>query len=185
MMTQIKKTLTGVMADGSKIRALFQLRDGSDGLSPGFSVTGEIWESWELDRKPDMRREPNLVGAIGNYVAKTWPHLADLVNLHLASPDGVPMHALENGWYFYSGQAERYERQSIKRGHDYGYSRLLEKTNHDRAAGALVIEPTSLPEGMSREGFAKFFEGLKVTYAKRAKRGVDLLESLPTERSES
>lgn len=178
-MTQIKKTLTGVMEDGSKIRAVFQLSDGSDGFSPGFSVTGEIWVSWELDRNPDMRREPDVSGAIGDSVAATWPHLKDLVDLHLASPDGVPAHALTNGWHFYSGDSARYERRAIEQGHDYGYSRLLEKTDRDRAAEALAIAPADLPAGMNREEFTKFFEGLGVTYARRAERGIALLNSLP------
>lgn len=179
-MTQIKKTLTGVMEDGSKIRAVLQLRDGSDGLSPGFSVTGEIWLSGDLDHKPDMRREPDVAGAIGVSVAATWPHLKDLVDLHLASPDGIPMHALANGWYFYSGDAARYERWFIEQVYHYSYySKLLEKSDHDRAAEALGVSPVSLPTGMSKEEFTTFYEGLKPAYARRAKRGIALLNSLP------
>lgn len=79
------------------------------------------------------------------------------------------MHAAANGWYFYSGAAAAYERRQIERGQDYGYSQLLETSNHDRAARALHIEPNELPTDLvTREQFEAFVDSLTDHYAHQA-----------------
>lgn len=79
------------------------------------------------------------------------------------------MHAKANGWYFYSGKAAAYERRQIAAGRDYGYSRLLESSDHDRAARALHIDPTDLPDDLAdREQFEAFVDSLTEAYAHQA-----------------
>lgn len=99
--------------------------------------------------------------------------------VHLADPSGLPMHAKANGWYFYSGQAAAYEREKIAAGQDYGYSRQLERSNHDRAARALNIEPGELPTNLAtREDFDAFVDSLNETYAHQAQVARAVISSL-------
>lgn len=40
-------------------------------------------------------------GCLHDLIKKKAPHLASLIEFHLADQDGLPMHYLENGWYWY------------------------------------------------------------------------------------
>jgi len=53
---------------------------------PSFSVTGNI--------------KDDVSGCIHKEILKEFPDLKDVVALHLADDDGMPMYALENGWYW-------------------------------------------------------------------------------------
>lgn len=66
---------------------------------PYFSLQGE-----ELN----PRRRGNQVvccGCMHNDLVKKWPDLAPLARIHLSHQDGVPMYAVENGWYWLEGVA--------------------------------------------------------------------------------
>lgn len=89
------------------------------------------------------------------------------------------MHAKANGWYFYSGQAAAYEREKVAAGQDYGYSRQLQLSNHDRAARALHIEPGELPTNLAtREDFNTFVDSLEETHAHQAQVARAVISSL-------
>lgn len=61
---------------------------------PYFSVTGITYlESGRED----------MCGCIHEDIAKHMPELSDLIDLHLCSRDGVPMHAEANGFYWLTG----------------------------------------------------------------------------------
>lgn len=88
------------------------------------------------------------------------------------------MYAKENGWYFYSGESSKYERAEIAAGRDYGYSRMLETSDHDRAARTLHIPPADLPTGLTKEGFEAFVDSLSERYVLDAQRARDVIASL-------
>lgn len=44
-------------------------------------------------------------GTMHAEILRHWPELADLVALHLSDPQGVPMHAAENAFYWLAGAA--------------------------------------------------------------------------------
>jgi hypothetical protein len=58
-----------------------------------FSLTGMVYE----------RGRDVAGGCIHDELLAAWPDLAALAALHLSDDDGVPMHALENGWYWAGG----------------------------------------------------------------------------------
>ena len=64
-----------------------------------FSVTGAIYEG--------QRREPDSAGCIHEQILTVWPQLAPLVELHLSTADGVPMHAEANGWFWLNVEPKR------------------------------------------------------------------------------
>lgn len=99
---------------------------------PYFSVTGSIWANRSAHtRGPD---NPHTSGQVHDEVLRNFPDLADLVALHLADIDGVPMHAVANGEYFY--------RQG----------------NVDAAARTLRVAVEDLPADLSPADFKAYAE---------------------------
>lgn len=67
------------------------------GLHKIFSLTGDI-DVWRHGCWQD-----HSGGCIHEELLKHWPELAPLAALHLSNQDGVPMHALGNGFYWLAG----------------------------------------------------------------------------------
>ena len=63
--------------------------------APYFSITGEIYVPGEDDIRAG--------GCIHDEILKAWPGLRPLVALHLCDVRGVPMHGVENAWYWAGG----------------------------------------------------------------------------------
>lgn len=171
----MKKTIGRNLPNGEYVEITAEERDASGDLSPGFAITVAGWGSRAAKKRG---WEAEYFGAVSEYILEVVPEVAPLVRAHLADPDGTPVHAEANGWYFYSGKSAEYERQQVAAGKDYGYSRLLETSDHDRAARALSIPPTDLPTGLDREGFAQFCRSLKGEWAKQAAEAREALESM-------
>jgi len=57
---------------------------------PYFSITAEVWEGFTMTG----------FGCMHDEILAAHPEYADLVALHLSDINGVPMHAIENGWYW-------------------------------------------------------------------------------------
>lgn len=177
----VTKTITRKTPDHDLLEITLTERDGSDGLAPGFSVTGSLWEhrgSVHGATRKALDLEPDAFGMLHETILEVAPELKPVIDLHLADPAGVPMHALANGWYFYSGKAAAYEREQIAAGRDYGYSRLLEKSDHARAAEALRVDPNELPRDLDEEGFTTFVESLKDRYLADAARARAVIASI-------
>lgn len=174
-MGYITKRVGKSLPNGDYIEAVFELRDDSGELSPGFSVTGNIWEARGNARGLTRKRQGRDIdagGCIHDEILAVFPSLAPLVDLHLASPDGVPMYAFENGWYFYSGRAAEHEARRSE------YFARVTESDHTRAADYLHVRGNELPTGLDREGFRAFVASLGERYAARAAAGRALLDSL-------
>lgn len=117
---------------------------------PYFSVTFAAAKS---QRKYDEGNW-DYSGAGHEAALALMPEVADLVRLHLAEIDGAPIHAVANGWYWYSN----YDGKGIKLYPSQSYYSL---TPHERAARHLRIEPERLPQGLSKAEFVKFVETLR------------------------
>ena len=61
-----------------------------------FSITGLIYD-YNV-KGPD---KCILGGCIHDEILKECPEFSDLVNLHLSDKEGQPMHAIDNGFYYY------------------------------------------------------------------------------------
>jgi hypothetical protein len=180
-MTYTTKTIGRSLPNGDYVEVTAEERDDSGTLSPGFSITCTGWEkrgTWDGRAAKRNGREPVYGGADHELILRIFPKLAPLVSAHLADPDGTPMHAEANGWYFYSGKAAAYEREQVAAGRDYGYSRQLETSDHDRAARALNIPAADLPTGLDREEFAAFVAGLADTWAEQARAARETLAAM-------
>jgi hypothetical protein len=181
-MSTITKIIGRDLPNGDYIEIEAELRqDDGRGLSDGFAITVLGWEkrgTWSGRAAKRNDRHPNFAGQSHAHILQVAPELEPIVRAHLCDPDGTPMHGLANGWYFYSGKAAEYERAQIAKGRDAGYSRLLETSDHDRAARALNIDPAELPEGLTEEGFRQFVGSLADKWAGQAKAARDALDAM-------
>lgn len=80
---------------------------------PYFSITAEEREDRKLVACGPMHEE----------ILLEHPELADMVALHLSDINGVPMHAVENGWYWLSsslgGLGEKYSHANRDEAFDF------------------------------------------------------------------
>ncbi len=64
---------------------------------PYFSITGDIYRL----PKGSKNWQENSGGCLHDLIRKKAKHLAPLISFHLCGQDGLPMHYLENGYYWY------------------------------------------------------------------------------------
>ena len=145
-----------------------QERDDSGTLSAGFTVTYSLWEA-RGERGPNGRAvkasgaDMSACGSDPAVILAVAPELAPIVAVHLADPDGTPMHAEVNGWYFYSGASAAYELDH------YGPAYVERMgSDHDRAARALHVAPADLPTDLDRDAFRAFAAALADTWQAQA-----------------
>lgn len=107
---------------GRKVRGFLGVYGGLHMIkgnhAPYFTITTEVHQKGYPDRFWSG-------GADHETILKRFPRFADLVALHLSDIDGVPMHAVENGWYslagalggageeYHRGNAESYGRMDV------------------------------------------------------------------------
>jgi hypothetical protein len=88
------------------------LHDIKGNRAPHFSLTADI-------RYNDGGESG---GCCHDEILKHWPQFTDLAALHMSDIDGVPMYAVENGWYYASGatRLQHYQQQYyFQVGHPY------------------------------------------------------------------
>lgn len=127
------------------------------GLSDGFSVTGDLYEprgTWSGAAQFRNGREADMSGCIHEEVLAAFVGLKPIVDLHLSDLDGAPMHAEENGWYFYNNNG------------------LVSACRHLRVS--------SIPSGMTREQFGAFVDAQRPRWKTEADHARALVESIPT-----
>lgn len=175
-MTTITKTVEKVRPNGDFLLITAELRLDHPTLSDGFAITAKLWEKHGTrtgKRRRESGQEQDASGCIHDDIVRAIPRLKPLVLVHLADPDGVPMHAAANGWYFYSGKAREWEESRPEPWHNP--ERLSDLA---RGARALNIPAEDLPSGMNREQFEAFTESLRPRWAEQARVARELLESL-------
>jgi len=142
------------MPDGRVVVATAALVHLAGNAEPYYSLTGEEWRSRrDLTRHRSTGSEAGLYGcgAMHELIVQALPQLAAFARLHLATAEGVPMHAEANGWYWY-------------------------ERSHTTAAEYLRVAPEALPEGLTREQFAEYVAGLAPQWAAEAAEGLAVLQ---------
>lgn len=77
--------------------------------APHFAITGEIWKAYNGAK---FGRDCISCGCIHDEIEKHFPgEFTDIITLHLSDNDGMPMYAVENGFYWY--------KQNAGKGFDY------------------------------------------------------------------
>lgn len=80
-----------------RIKVSIRLDDECKNGHENFAITGETWELVRGQWREDS------CGCIHDEIAEHFPQFAPFVALHLCTNKGVPMHAVENGFYWYRG----------------------------------------------------------------------------------
>lgn len=194
----IKRRLERAMPDGRYVIADLEMRTGDTGLSPAFSLTGEIWENHgHLTGVGRHRRhvnsggewgEADCFGALSEDLVRAFPKLKFFERMHLADPtSGEPMHAEANGWYWYQGSRHDLpEYNQYHGGNTTIYPHQLadrgvetrEEYCYKVACDLLRVE--SIPEEIvTREQFAAFVDELRAGWRREAAEAQAFIESLP------
>lgn len=181
----IKRTLTRDMPNRDRIVAHLELRIADEGqrfvggLSPGFSATCEIYEARSNASgaaRQKMGRDADSGGADHEAILRAFPQLDRFVELHLSDPDGVPMHALANSWYWYSHWDGK------------GTHGVPGRSDYEVACRTLRVGaiPAEIPRQRNGEGnipaeFVAFVDAQRERWANEAREARKMLESLPND----
>lgn len=81
--------------DGNQMTIKIRLNDECKNGHQDFAITADIWEKG----KPKTDRYCIMGGCCHDEILKAKPALKIFVDLHLCDYKGIPMHAIENGFY--------------------------------------------------------------------------------------
>lgn len=157
------------------IRATAQLHHLEGNERPYFSVTADIWHGsykpngWTGFRRFQQGLEADSGGCCHEDILRAWPDLQPLVDLHLADDNGVPMHAVANGWYFYSGKWHEHDR----------YDQAKGRSARTMAAQHLRVDEAEMPFGLDKDQFTEYVESLHDMWLEQAKAGRAMLLPAP------
>ena len=141
---------------------------------PYFSLTGHI-----VDRHGESFGQVHDELLNHDELLKQWPKLKPLADIHLSDENGIPMHAVENGWYWAGGCRE------WCKGNAGDPPNALYLASHLRVsveeANRLVEQVAS---GFVRLGeFAQYVEAQKHRWLEEAKAARALIEELSAKES--
>jgi len=91
----LRHTINTKDSEGNTMIIKIRLNDECKNGHQDFSITGSIYEKG----KPMSDRYHIAGGCIHDDILKSHPELKIFVNLHLCDYEGIPMYAVENGYY--------------------------------------------------------------------------------------
>ena len=141
-----------------------------------FSITGTIWEK----SKPKTDKNIISCGCIHDNILEVRPNLKNLIELHLSSLDGIPMYAVENGYYFYqiiNGTALHHKKEETDK---VKYTKVL--SDHLRISlnetNLLIIELDTTPVAKRKFVFSNFVSNQLDRWEKEAKEALLFIETI-------
>lgn len=145
--------------------------------SPYFSVCGTIY-------RPEARGI-DAGGQLHDEILKYWPELAPVMALHLSDESGVPMHAVQNAWYwlagYYGGAGGRFHGSNDGRFTPEmcltifaDYVRL----SIEDARAVAVAASAGAPYDEAKRYIMLWVEAQKERWAKEAREAIELLDRL-------
>jgi len=214
----IKRTMIRDMPNRSRVIANLEVRIAAEGerfvggVSPAFSLTGEIYEPHgnlagstrhkryermlEEGKNPGPASEPDISGCVHDEILRAFPDLEQFAAMHLSDPiTGEPMHAEANGWYWYAGSRADLREQERFTGFDRIYRHQLDARGlRDGEAGRqsycyltacelLRVGPNEIPQDLDRAGFTAFVDAQRDRWRKEAEEAIAFIESLTRGRS--
>lgn len=157
------------VAPSGYYRATAKLDHLDGNARPHFSLTGEHWKSkayYLTHVRTGSERGLLCCGAMGDTLVKKMKKLTAFERMHLSDDTGAPMHAAENGWYWYSD----YDGKGT---HLNGDGEFAQMTPHERAK--YYLRAAALPEGLDKEQFFALVEMLRPQWQAEADAAVAFL----------
>lgn len=193
-MQTVKFDLIRDLPNRSRIIAEVEIRGNDSDLSPAFSLCGSLYEAhgtWSGKAQHENGRDIDAGGQITDELSKAFPELQPFARLHSCDLDGVPMHAVSNGLYFYRyarGIHQRYgfdnkygeaQREGFANPRDYA-----RKVVRDLLRIESLADLDALPASMFAEGkdlaFARFVDAQRARWREEAESatalGINILE---------
>jgi hypothetical protein len=99
----VTRTVSRLLPDRTYVRATVGLNYLAGNSAAYWTATGEVYEprgTWSGEARHRNGRDFDMGGQVHAELLRAFPQLAPIVALHLSSPTGVPMYAVENGRYF-------------------------------------------------------------------------------------
>lgn len=93
--TDLRHTIVTRDTDGNRLEIYIRLNDECKNGHQDFSITASAWEKG----KPKTDKWNIYGGCCHEEILKARPDLLPFVKLHLSDWEGVPMYAVENGFY--------------------------------------------------------------------------------------
>lgn len=196
----IRRTVTRDLPNRTRIVARLELgiapegeRLTEAGLSPHFSTVCDIYEprsNASGAARQRLGREPDSGGADTEAIARAFPKLKPIADLHLSDPDGVPLHAEANGWYWYAGSRPDVVEQYTGFNGEIHAWQLEERGLPDSDLGRRaycyrlaceILRVAAIHNDLTREQFTAFVDDQRERWAQEATEARALLESLPEE----
>lgn len=143
-----------------KIKVRYGLTYLQGNSAPYFSVTGETL------RLNKTRWVEDTCGCIHDTILKYFPSLKDLVDLHLSTHEGVPMHCLANGLYYLSDKGRAYLAEHG------GKSAEEVAKNHFRCSDDEVATLSELVANGALSDATVMVKGFKDRYLKEAQEAI-------------
>ena len=106
----LRHSITATDSEGNKIFIKIRLNDECKNGHQDFSITGSIYEK----DKPTIDRYHIAGGCIHEEILKSRPDLKIFVNLHLCDWEGIPMCAVENGFYHLTNGFNNTKPENLK-----------------------------------------------------------------------
>jgi hypothetical protein len=179
-------TLIRDMPDRTRIVAKLEVRHEGARLSPGFSLTGEVYEprgNWPGATRHDRGLDSDLGGCIHAEILRAFPQLAPFARLHLSDPSGVDMHAYANARY------RLFDPRCWDYSTEHGYYRDAEGPTRGDYLRTLAVDvgyaasslrctlDDLLPLG-TEEAFAEWFDAQRDRWAREASEALALFREL-------
>lgn len=147
-----------------RLRVKGGLRDMAGNPAPYFTLTADI-DEWDRGKWHEAGG-----GAAHSLILAQFPEFADLAALHLSDIEGVPMHALANGYYWYEGGSAPFGRWWPA---ELEYGRPVTAGQQiDIIARHLRITPCEsldlFNRSLTRAQFADYIEGCRPRWAREA-----------------
>lgn len=141
--------------DGGTLEIVAQLEHLDANQHPHFSVTG-------THRNPEIRGGDNGIvsaGMLHREILALAPEFAMAIAPHLSTDTGVPLHAVENGWYWAGGFPE-YRRTGHSYEPDVPNPRILAEHLRISMLEAEVIIEEVMAGRMSKDDFKDRLAGM-------------------------
>ena len=133
-----------------------------------FTITGDILKNGKI----------SMCGCIHEEINKYFPEYKPFIDLHLSNFDGIPMYAVENGFYYYQIMNGDAKYHKIEENDEEKWKKILKehlRINEEEFKKFETIPGIYLH---TKETFTEYVDSQKPRWKKEANKAIKMLENL-------